>query len=163
MTVKTGMRPFFAVAIKLSAAVITVTSPPIHNASAPRATSAPAASATPEELSTVDSISSMPISAHTLRASFTCASEFASAAFQTTPTFLSSGFISRAIWKAWGIGCIVPKPARCAGCSSGFALLTPTPAMDGSLTSAKTCFVPPALFAFATAWSDTVLIVMSKS
>jgi hypothetical protein len=108
ITVKAGMRALRVAAISASRAVITVTSPPIQIASTPREIRAFAASTTPAELSTVDSIRLMPSSAQMARAAFTCASEFASAAFQTTPTVASAGFISRANLKASAIGCMVP-------------------------------------------------------
>src|SRR6266700_1552578 len=94
---KTGMRALRPTATTESAATLTVTSPPIHNVSAPRATSESSASSTELEFSTLASSNSIPHPWQTSRAFSTKARELASAGFQATPSFFRSGNIFRAI------------------------------------------------------------------
>src|SRR2546425_12801659 len=76
-----------------SVAIETVTSPLIQMASTLRAMSELAASRAAVLFSAFASTRVRLRSAHTLRAIFVCASELASAGFQTRPTDLSSGRI----------------------------------------------------------------------
>src|SRR2546425_4303075 len=98
-----------------SAATLTVTSPPIHKASAPRATSESSASSTEFEFSTLASNNSILHPWQTLRAFSTKARELASAGFQATPTLFRLGNISRAIRKASCTGRKLPMPTKLRG------------------------------------------------